>query len=134
MKHVLPVLVASIVFGCGAAAASGGEAAPTHRRIVMHGVDCLIENGSVCPEERPVLDEALSEVDPTAQVVVRTEVRSGLPTSGDSETLPTASVDAICEYLSDGGIDALSVGGEMVVRDLDNSLPRTDVQLSHTAR
>ena len=107
-----------------------------HRRIVLHGVDCVIEKGEVCREERPVLDEAVSELDPGAAVVIDTGVPDAMSANPSDGRLSAASIDAICEYLTDGGVEAqtLTVDEDGVLPDPDRDTdePLIEVRVSHT--
>ena len=109
MTHGLRTL--SLVMGLGVAAAgltsklsSNDLQAPTHRRIVLHGVALDWERGAVQPDSAPILDEAvgLLKEGGSVEVVVLTE-----PSPAGSEQEPPAracGASIVRNYLADHGL------------------------------
>jgi hypothetical protein len=104
---------------------------PTSRRVILHGVDCSIDDGTVCNDDRPVFDEALGGVPDTGVVVIRMQVLEALggePTS----TLQGISVEAVREYFIEGGINPgqVDIQGCTDALVLLDGMPPLEVQLS----
>ena len=109
---------------------------PRHSRVILHGVDCSITNGTVCNTDRPIFDEAITSLPDTGVVVIQTQVLEDLggePTSA----LQKGSAAAVRDYFIGGGIAPERVAIEGCIESpgrpssLDWSQP-TEVQLSKT--
>ena len=108
---------------------------PTHGRLILRGVDCSIEAGVICAEERPVFDEAIAGLPNTAIVVIRRQVLDGR--SGEPErSLPPVSADAVRDYFVGAGLapEQVEIEGRTETPELVDWQVPIDVQLSETAR
>ena len=105
----------------------GGDSLPepTSSRVILHGVDCSIDAGIVCNEDRPVFDEAIADVPSASGVVIESGVLAG-HSNELSRALPKATADAVRDYFIGNGIAPEQVGiegcGETAVLD-DGALP-----------
>ena len=104
---------------------------PTSRRVILHGVDCSIDHGTVCNDERPVFDDAIDGVPDTGVVVIQMQVLEelgGEPTS----TLQGISAEAVREYFIEGGINPgqVDIEGCTDALALLDGMPPVEVQLS----
>jgi hypothetical protein len=69
----------------------------------VHGVDCSIDHGTVCDDDRPVFDEAIASLPHMGAVVIRTQGAEG-PGGEPASALPPTSTDAVRDYLIDSGV------------------------------
>ncbi len=111
--------------------ADGQLPEPSSSRIIVHGVDCSIDHGTVCDDDRPVFDEAIASLPAMGAVVIRTQVTEGL--GGEpASALPPTSADAVRGYLIDSGVTSEQVeveGCTEMPGPFERSYP-VDVQLS----
>ena len=129
------MLMLMTVTGAPPLSAGSSLPEPTSRRVILHGVDCSIDNGTVCNDERPVFDEAIGLVPDTGGVVIHLQVveePGGEPTS----TLQGVSAEAVREYFIQGGITPgqVGIGSCTDAPALLDGMPPVDVQLSKRFR
>lgn len=107
---------------------------PTHSRVILHGVDCAIDDGTVCDQERPVFDEAAASVPSTADVVIQMGVLDGRDRE-PARRLPNPGAEAVRDYFVGVGIapERVEIEGHAGAPGglVDGSVP-IEVQLSHT--
>ena len=80
----------------------------TRSLIILHGVDCSIEYGAVCDEDRAVFDEAIESMPRSATVVIQNHVLD--PRDSQSmQPLARDSAEAVRDYFVGAGIAAEQV-------------------------
>jgi len=90
------LLATTLLFAVPAAAQDGSI--PTPRRIVMHDVDCTIESGLVCPNDRAMFDEIIASIADDRPIVIRADLADGNG-GGSIRCLSSAATHAIRTYL-----------------------------------
>ena len=108
---------------------------PTHSRVILHGVDCSIDDGTVCNQERPVFDEAIATVPSTGDVLIQTHVLDGRD-SEPMRRLPSAGAEAVRDYFVGAGIapERVEIEGCTETPGLVDGSALIEVQLSHTVK
>ena len=108
-------LVTAMVIGMLAwlgAPAGADEDAPVaaQARIILHGVDCSVDNGTICLEDRPVFDEVFDTLDwDERPLVIQPQI---VDMCGDElpARLSPADAEAVRDYFVAGGVAPQQVG------------------------
>jgi hypothetical protein len=104
---VIVLLVGMLVVrAMPAGPAQGLSTTPLKKRLVLHSVDCGSQGGEICPEARPVLDEAMRILKGDDNpVTIRIAAVDSVP-GGEGHEIAPVTAATVLDYLAAAGVEA----------------------------